>query len=529
MKRVIDLSMRPMAAPVGNGEALARPPLSVVEQPCLLHEPVSKGRSVSDILSYYEFNHIMSGVQAGEIFTKGTMTTKPYCTYATYRNRAGGGNGRPKYLADLNSEYLTGAYTMADLTRAVAPMGEITGEMLENALPKQHEKILFIRTGYSDHRPEKPSEEYLRRSPILTRDAARFLIGQGILTVGLDVRCVDGRYCGRSEVDIYGVLNDAGILVVEDLNRLAAIRPEQQFLFIGLPLPVRGVSGGPARVFAVNMDHPVDFTDCSQLLESYPDHPYDYDLPFEPPTSKRGLDELGEYPNVLPGRIEPREIQGITQKTCRLTPFELVDPSGGVIGHDMYVEYGHGTGTHIEAAFYDPWGRHCVPESILRRYVRIPADRLVSRACLLDLSNAVGPNQMIDSMHLRDADPGLKPGDIAVLRADFADWFFYGGVNVAGPGLSPDAGLYLVKKGVRAVVCDFAVEKSDPVSANSAIKYTPNKVHYLLHKNDIPVVEWVCNLKLLRKSFFTLAICALPASHQGGFPSHVFAVEEWDG
>lgn len=527
MKRILDLSMRPMTAPVGNGEALVKPSLSVVPQPCLLREPVSPQRSVSQLLSYYEFTHVMSGVQAGEIFTKGILTSKPYTTYATYYNGEYRRNARPEYLADLTSDHLVGAYTLVDLSDAVKPGARISRELLSARMPARVERILALRTGYSDDRPASPSDSYWQRSPTLSPDAAEYIASLGVYTLLTDARCIDGRYTGNGDDPIYAYLNSCGILTVDDLCGLGAVTPAQRWMFVGIPLPIRGASGGAARVFAVNMDEPTDFTDCSFPLDSYPDNPYDYELPFEPPVSRRALDEFGDYPNVLPGRIEPREIQGITQKTARITPFDIVGEDGRVIGRDMYIEYGHGTGTHIEAAFYDPWGRHCVPEEVLKRYVRIPKDRLVSSACLLDLSAVVGPNQMIDSTHLRDADPGLKPGDIAVIRADYCDWFFYGSVAVAGPGLSPDAGMYLLRKGVRAVVCDFAVEKSDPVSNNSSVKYTPNKVHYLLHKNDIPVVEWACNLKLLRKPRFTLAICCLPASHQGGFPAHLFAVEDW--
>ncbi|QQO10688.1 cyclase family protein [Breznakiella homolactica] len=528
MKRIIDLSMRPLPAPVGNGEALVRPSLSVVPQPELLREPVSKERSMSEILSYYEFNHVMSGVQAGEIFTKGILTTKPYTTCATYYNGKFTENRRPQYLADLTSDHLVGHYTLIDLSDSVQPKTVITADMLKAVMPKKKaERILVIRTGYSKNRPAEPSEKYLTDSPVLSADAAELIAASGVYSVAIDIRCMDGRYTGASGDNIHGILNSNGILVVEDLTNLQDIKPSHDWIFIGIPLPIRGVSGGAARVFAVNMKKPTDFVDCSHELESYPDNPYDYDLPFEPPVTKRRLDEFGDYPNVLPGRIEPREIQGITQKTARLTPFSIVNDKQETIANEMYMEYGHGTGTHIEAAFYDPWGRHCVPEEVLKRYVRIPRDRLVANACLLDLSTVVGPNQMIDSTHLRDADPGLKKGDIAVIRADYCDWFFYGTVSASGPGLSPDAGMYLLEKGIRALVCDFAVEKSDPVSSNPAIKYTPNKVHYLLHKNDIPVVEWVCNLKLIKKKQFTMAICCLPASHQGGFPAHVFAVEDW--
>ncbi len=74
MYRIVDLTVRPFPAPVGNGEALMRPPQSVAPIPASFTEPITPGRGLADILGYYDFYHVMSGVQAGEIFTKGTLT-----------------------------------------------------------------------------------------------------------------------------------------------------------------------------------------------------------------------------------------------------------------------------------------------------------------------------------------------------------------------------------------------------------------------------------------------------------------------
>jgi kynurenine formamidase len=328
-------------------------------------------------------------------------------------------------------------------------------------------------------------------------------------------------------VDVYSLLNRAGVVAVDDLCNLDQIRPEHNFVFIGFPLSIRWVVGGPARVFAVNMNEPTDFIDCSHPLDTFPQLPPEHGYPFMPPETKVALNDIGDYPNPWPGRIDPREDQGMTMRATRLSPFRFLDGAGREFGNDMYIEYGHGTGTHIEAAFFDPWGRHAVPDEILRRYVRIPKDRLVAQACLLDLSEEIGPLQQIDYTHLRRTDPGLKPGDICVMRVDITDWYFYGAAPGKTPGLSPDAAKWLVDKGIRALVVDFAVEKSDPMPSSNLIKYTPNKIHYFLHKNNIPVIEWAVNLKNLRRDRFTLAVCSMPASHQGGFPAHVFAIEKW--
>lgn len=527
MLRPIDLTFKPYPAPVGNGDAVVRPNLGYRPGAPVVYEPVSEKRSLAEVLSFYKISMAMSGVQPGEIFQKSMLTSKPYTTYATYYNPNKKDDWEGNYLAELPANHLTGKVTTIDLTR-IKSDSAITREQLQSVIDESTiTDIVFLRTDYSKNRPVRPEPEYFTKSPTLTTEAAEWLATLDINVLGADVRTLDPRYAGKGKADIYGILNKAGIVVVEDLINLELIDDDHSYVFIGIPLPIQFALGGPARVFAVDLDNPQSFIDCSHVMDMYPQDIPKGDYPFNLPETKAGINDIGDYPNPWPGRIEPREDQGISQRSTRLTPFELVDESGNKIGREIYIEHGHGTGTHIEGAFFDPWGRHAVPEEILKRYIRMPADRLVANACLLDLSEQVGPLQQIDYMHLENADPGLQKGDICVIRADVTDWYFYGASPGKTPGLSPDAARWLVDKGIRALVLDFAVEKSDPVSTSPAIKYTPNKIHYFLHKNDIPIVEWCVNMKNLRKKKFVMAICAMPASHQGGFPAQVFAVEKW--
>lgn len=526
MHRYIDLTFKPYPAPVGDGDGVIRPNLGYRPEAPIHHEPVGKARSKTDVLSYYRTSYSMSGVQPGEIFQKQILTTKPWTTYATFQNVRETDNWRGKYLAELPARDLVGPFTLLDVTSA-AKGGVLTAEAIKGALGKQKaERILILRTGYSDDRPSTPDQNYLENSPVLDEEAAKYVAGLGIRVLGSDTRSLDPRYTGKGKAPVYTILNDAGVVVVDDMARLSEIKSNHGTAFIGIPIPMRWTIGGPVRAFAVDLDNPTDFVDLSHVLDFFPNTHADHPLPFTLPVSDIAMEDIGDYPSPWPGRIEPREEQAKTQRGARLTPFRIFD-QGEEIGSDMYIEYNHGTGTHIEAAFFDPWGRHGVPEDVLKRYIRMPKDRLVGEATYIDLSDQVGPLQQIDSRHLRLADPGLKPGDICVMRADITDWSFYGSTPGNTPGLSPDAAMWLVERKIRALVIDFAVEKSDPMPSSPMVKYTPNKIHYYLHKNDIPVVEWCVNMKLLRQKRFVIAICALPASHQGGFPAQVFAVEKW--
>jgi kynurenine formamidase len=525
MFRTVDLTFKPYPAPVGDGDGVIRPNLGYRPAAPIHHEPLGGERTPTEILSYYKTSYSMSGVQPGEIFQKCILTTKPHTTYATFYNPKETDSWAGRYLSELPANDLVGPFTLIE----VAPKsGVITEAALAAALGgKTPERRLLVRTGYSNNRPDAPSDEYLTNSPVLDEAAAKFIAGLGIRIFGSDVRSIDPRYTRKGDTPVYEILNEAGIVVVDDMANLDQIKPAHSMLFVGIPLPVRWTLGGPARVFAVNVDKPTDFVDLSHVLDFHPDTHHNHPLPFTLPVSDVALDEIGDYPNPWPGRIEPREEQGKTQRGVRLTPFRMLDADGSERGRDMYIEYSHGTGTHIEAAFFDPWGRHGVPEEVLKRYIRMPKDRLVGEAVLIDLSDQVGPLQQIDSRHLKKNDPGLRAGDICVMRADITDWSFYGSQPGNTPGLSPDAAMWLVEKKIRALVLDFAVEKSDPMPSSPLVKYTPNKIHYFLHKNDVPVIEWCVNMKNIRKKRFIVAICCLPASHQGGFPAQVLALEKW--
>ena len=529
MDRVIDLSAKPYAFPEGYSAASVTPIIGW-EQPetPVLIEPISASRNLAVILSYNLRRLAMSGVQPGEVFNSGVLTTKPYGTYLTYFDPEASGRFAWKYASDLPADKFVGYLTMVDLTGKVNPGDEIQVVHLEpfgDRIGK--DSVVFLRTDYSKkHRPEEPSQKYYEDSPTLSREGAEWLVKRGVKTVGADVRTLDPRYAGKAaDYDIRVIFNQAGVLVVEDLANLDQVKEQHNYAITGMPLGIRGVTGGPARVFVLDRKNPTDFVDCTHPLEYYPEKVTD-EFPFVPPKTERPLNMLGDYPNPIPGRINPRELGMQIARDTRLTPFSVMDPENGFVGDEMYIHYGHGTTTHIEAAFFDPWGRHMIPEEILRRYVRIPADRLVGEGVLFDLSNMIGPGMQIELEHILEFDPGVKEGDIVFVRTDISDLYFYGKETVGStPGFAASAAKWLVEKKIRALVLEAAVERSEPYS--TGVRFTSNKIHYLLHRNDIPIVDWAVKFRNFRKQRFIAAICALPVSHQGGFPAQVLAIEDW--
>jgi kynurenine formamidase len=532
MERILDLSFKPYACPEGYAAAAVTPKIGWqdMETP-ILTEPVSTSRDLSVILSFNKRRLAMAGVQPGEIFNYGDITTKPYGTYLTFDNRKSSGRYAMRYASDLPPDKFVGALVLLDLSSAIGPGDEID---LSHLAPHEGQissgSVLFLRTDYSkNHRPADPSIAYYNNSPTLSKSAAEWLVEKGVKTVGADVRTLDPTYAGKQvDYNIREIFNTAGVLVVEDLANLDQVTENHNYTIVGLPLCIRGVTGGPARVFVINRQKPTEFVDCTHPLEYYPDKITD-EFPFVPPKTERPLDQLGDYPNPLPGRINPRELGYMALRQTRLIPFNIHDPERGFIGQEMIIQYGHSTTTHIEAAYFDPWGRHMIPEEIFRRYVRIPADRLIGEGVLLDLSDTIGPGMQIELEHVKAVDPGVKEGDIVFTKTDISDWYYYGKNAISlTPGFSAAATKWLVKKKIRALVIDCpSNERSEPYAALGA-RYTSNKYHYLLHRNDIPVIDWGTKFRNFQKKRFLAAIMALPVSHQGGYPAHLIAIEDWD-
>jgi kynurenine formamidase len=152
----------------------------------------------------------------------------------------------------------------------------------------------------------------------------------------------------------------------------------------------------------------------------------------------------------------------------------------------------------------------------------------VGEGVLIDLSDMIGPGMLIEEEHIREADPGVKEGDIVFVKTQITESYFYGQTTLSlTPGFSAEATKWLVNKKIRALVLDApSNERSEPIAA-SGIRTTSNKLHYLLHRNDIPVVDEGTKFRNFRKSRFVAAIMALPISHQGCFLAQLLAIEEW--
>ena len=129
-------------------------------------------------------------------------------------------------------DHLIGPCRVIDVTTAGSA---ITAAALRGRLGNA--KRILLKTAFS--RETQFKEDY----PHLTRDAADFLIENGILCVGIDSFSIEAFVCDGS---VHRTLLGNGCLIVEllDLSEVS----EGEYDLAALPLRLAGLDGAPARV-----------------------------------------------------------------------------------------------------------------------------------------------------------------------------------------------------------------------------------------------------------------------------------------
>ena len=148
-------------------------------------------------------------------------------------------------LDDIPLEAWCGPAFIADL-RGIGADERITAALLVARLPRDlANRVVLLATGWGERRAK--SDEWLRRSPCLSEDGARWLVDQRIRGVGIDHYSIGGGTEPTNE-RVHTILLGAGIWVVEELR----FPPEvftlpQPVEYMGLPVNFRGFSGGFCR------------------------------------------------------------------------------------------------------------------------------------------------------------------------------------------------------------------------------------------------------------------------------------------
>ena len=89
---------------------------------------------------------------------------------------------------------------------------------------------------------------YLKH-PYLSKDAAEYLVKQGVSIVAVDFLNVDQTF-GKAW-DAHTVLLRNETLIVENLNNTLLLDFDKSYLFSFLPLKILGTDGSPVRAVAI--------------------------------------------------------------------------------------------------------------------------------------------------------------------------------------------------------------------------------------------------------------------------------------
>ncbi|MDE2167705.1 MAG: cyclase family protein [Alphaproteobacteria bacterium] len=182
----------------------------------------------------------------------------------------------------------------------------------------------------------------------------------------------------------------------------------------------------------------------------------------------------------------------------------------------MFTMFAH-YASHVDAPVHFIEGAKSIDQA--------PLSQLLGPASLVDLSDH-GEGKGITGDVLEDRGKHVRRGDIAILRTDWSDktWeterFWK-----EGPYLSLQGADWLVERGVRAVVYDFA-EEFAVRKPNFQGKDCP--VHHRILGQEIYNIEYVHRLSAIRAP--RLALMALPIKLVGsdGAPARVVAIEGAD-
>jgi arylformamidase len=105
--------------------------------------------------------------------------------------------------------------------------------------------FLLLHTGWSRYWGDA---RYFNGYPVLAPDAARWLAEAGLRGVGVDTISPDP--VDSVELPIHNILLGAGMIIIENLTNLEAIK-DQAFLFCCFPLKIKDGDGSPVRAVAI--------------------------------------------------------------------------------------------------------------------------------------------------------------------------------------------------------------------------------------------------------------------------------------
>ncbi len=163
------------------------------------------------------------------------------------------------------------------------------------------------------------------------------------------------------------------------------------------------------------------------------------------------------------------------------------------------------TGTHMDAPSHFIKGAEPIDIIDVNRFV-------MNNVHLLKISKS--SNQYITTEDIINSNTDIKENDSIILSTGWENNYNSDDYMSSNPGLSPDAATYLSNKKINAVAID-----SPSIDSGMESKFP---VHQILLKNDVLVIENICNLTQINKKI--LKLIAIPLKLQGATGSPIRAL-----
>lgn len=163
------------------------------------------------------------------------------------------------------------------------------------------------------------------------------------------------------------------------------------------------------------------------------------------------------------------------------------------------------TGTHMDAPSHFIKGAEPIDIIDVNRFV-------MNNVHLLKISKS--PNQLITTEDIINSNTDIKENDSIIFSTGWEHNYNSDNYINSNPGLSPDAATYLSNKKINAVAID-----SPSIDSGIESKFP---VHQILLKNDVLIIENICNLIQIDKKI--LKLIAIPLKLQGATGSPIRAL-----
>lgn len=114
----------------------------------------------------------------------------------------------------------------------------------ENLKKKEIPDFVILRTGNCE---KWPNESYLKDYPVLSFEAAKWLVNQGIKAVGIDAVSVDP--LDSEKLPVHHIFLENNVLIIENIKIPEALSGKRTDLVVA-PLNFVEADGAPVRIFA---------------------------------------------------------------------------------------------------------------------------------------------------------------------------------------------------------------------------------------------------------------------------------------